>query len=298
MPAYSGQIADRFTYITPDNQEFMLSSPWYVMSEDGLGMPPLEYITQRGPFQDGESVVSVWARPRTIQLMVRREACSRPEYWNLRTALINAMRPNRVSDRRTPGLLRKFMANGRTVEWLVYPSQGPGFPPGDQNSWDQFAIQDTIRFTAYDPIARNPIQQTFTFASSGVVGTFPITFPYQFASFGSNSTIPYSGNWDAFPTITLNGPLTSPLVRNLTTGEKIALNTSIASGRTVTVVLDYGNKSITLDDGTNLIGFASADSDIGSFHLQPGDNNMQIFATGTSGISAVVLRWFDRVIGV
>jgi hypothetical protein len=290
-------IVERLTYFTPDNVEFMLSSPWYVIQEDGFGMPPLEFVTQRGPFQHGEIVKSVWLRPRIIQLLVRREACSRSEYWDLRAALINTLRPNRTTDH-TPGRLRKYLANGQVRELFAYPSEGPSFPSHDPNEWQQFSVQDTIRFTCYDPVARDPTVRSRAYISSGPIGLFPITFPYAIGSFGASNPIVYSGNWDTFPTIVINGPATGTMIKNLTTGEQISFSYSIPSGHSATFDLAYGRKTVTLDDGTNVVGYVTSDSDLGAFHLQSGSNDMQIFATGTSAVSSVVLSWYDRYIGV
>lgn len=294
-PSYN-QVMERLSYITPDGQELRFVSPWYVIQEDGFGMPPLEYITQRGPFQHGETVKEVWLRPRTIQILVRREACNRPDYATLRDSLVNYMRPNRLPTI-TPGILRKYRANGTVREWFVYLTEGPSFPSHEPDKWDQWAIQDTIRFTAYDPVARDPTPHTQTYAATGgTASTFPITFPISFASFGSSDPLNYVGTWGTFPTIVINGPATGTLIRNLTTDEELNLSYAIPSGRVVTITLDYGNKRVLLDDGTNLIGYLTPSSDIGSFHLQPGVNDMQIYASGTSTITSVILSWYDRYI--
>lgn len=293
----SPQIFDRLTYITPDGVEYMLSSPTFVLQEDGLAMPPIEWITQRGPAQHGETLKGFFLRPRIIQMVVRREGCSRDDYWRLRGQLMDMLRPNRTTNP-TPGILRKYTSLGQIREYDVYATEGPGFPSHDPDHWDQWAIHDTLRFTAYDPAARDPTVHALSFVSGGVVGSFPITFPWQIASFGSSAPVTYNGTWLSYPTIIINGPMTSPLIRNLTTNELIQLNYAVGSGRTVTIDLRYGFKSITLDDGTNLIGFASSDSDLGTFHLQPGPNTFQIFGTGTSAVSSVQLSWFERFIGV
>lgn len=290
-------IPEWISYFTPDGQELRFLAPWFKLQEDGLGMPPVEYVTTRGPFQHGESVKEYWLKPRVIQMLIRRNARSRSEYQQLRYSLINYMRPNRAP-RPTPGRLRKYCADGSVREWFVYPSEGPSFPAGDLGQWDQWSIQDTIRFTAYDPIARDPSTHSITFAATGTVGTFPITFPLQIAAFGTSAPTDYAGTWDTFPLITINGPATGVVVRNVTTDEVLSLAYTVPSGRVVTVTLDYGNKTVKLDDGTNLIGYMSADSDIGSFHLQPGSNTFQVYASGTSSISSVILQWYDRYIGV
>lgn len=291
------QVMERTSYITPDGLELRFVSPWFILQEDGFGMPPIEYVTQRGPFQHGETVKEMWLRPRTIQILVRREACNRPEYATLRDSLIDYLRPNRGGHVVTPGLLRKYKANGGVREWFVYPTEGPSFPSHEPDKWDQWAIQDTIRFTAYDPVARDPTPHTLTYAATGgTASTFPITFPLSFASFGSSGPLAYAGTWDTFPTVVINGPATGALIRNLTTNEELNLSYAIPSGRVVTITLDYGNKKVLLDDGTNLIGYMTTGSAVGTFHLQPGLNDLQIYASGTSAITSIILSWYDRYI--
>lgn len=296
------QLLDRTVYITPDGVVFPLTAPekWWVLTEEGFGMPPIEYVTQRGPFQHGETLKDFFLRPRIMQLTMRVNGCSRAEYWNLRTQMLAMFAPGRVGI--SPGMLRKYLANGTVREINVYVVDSPSFPGKVADAWDEWSITDTIRFEAFDPRFKDPNIHTFSYVSSGgSSGTFPITFPLTIASFSSSGggiPINYVGNWLTYPTIILNGPLVGVLIRNLTTGEKIELTGSIASGRVVTIDLAFGRKTATLDDGTNVIGLITSDSDIGTFHLAPGPNNIQINATGTSAISSVVLTWYDRFIGI
>lgn len=297
-----GRLLDRTVYVTPDGVSLLLSAPekWWVLTEEGFGMPPIEYVTQRGPFQHGETLKDFFLRPRVVQLTMRVNGCSRSEYWDLRNQILGVMRPGR--DGTSPGVLRKYLANGAVRELECYIVDGPSFPGKSANKWDEWSIMDTLRFQALDPVLRNPALKTFAYVSTGgASGTFPLTFPLTIAAFsspGGGLPINYLGNWLSYPTIILNGPLVGPLVRNLTTGEKIEFSGSIASGRVVTIDLTFGHKTVTLDDGTNQIGFISSDSDLGSFHLTPGNNQIQVNATGTSAISSVVLQWYDRFIGI
>lgn len=300
MPSAPPDYSDRMVYITPDGVEYKLSAPLFVIQEDGFGMPPIDYVTERGPFQHGETVKDYFMRPRTIQLIVRRNGCTRSEYWNIRKVLLDILRPGRglIQSPPAPGLLRKYLANGDVRELFVYTSQGPGFASHSPDQWDQWSVQDTIRFTAYDPVMRDPVLQSKSYASSGTSGTFPITFPWLFASFGIGAQdITYSGTFLAFPTITINGPVVSPLIRNVTTGEKIQFTFTLAGGEQAVADLSYGHKTVTKNDGTNLIGFVTADSDVATFHLNPGLNQMQITATGTSAISSFVVSWYNRYVG-
>lgn len=296
MPPLPLPNLDRLTYITPDAVEYMLSPPTWVLQEDGLGMPPIEYVTQRGPFQHGETVKNFFLRPRTIQLVVRKQGCSRSEYWGIRARLLDILRPGRL-DPTTPGTLRKYMANGSVRDLSVYTSEGPGFPSHSDEVWDEWSIQDTIRFTAYDPILRDPSVKSASFSIGVPTGTFPITFPYQSSTFGTGTQAVNAGTWDSAPTIIITGPITGASITNITTNETITFNYALAAGQVATFDLNFGRKTVTLADGTNLIGYVSVDSDLGTFHFRPGTNQLQVFGTGTSGATSIVLQWFNRYIG-
>lgn len=280
----------------PNGGEFPLSSPWFILQEDGLGMPPIEYATQRGPFQHGESVRSVFLRPRTIQLVIRRNGCSRSEYLAIRRSLLEAVMPLQTGVLASTRL-RKYLADGSIREFDVYASEGPGFPSHDPETWDEWSIQDTVRFTAFDPVARDPTQHSLTFVATGSVGAFPITFPLEIAAFAPATSISYAGDWASFPTITITGPVTGLLIRNLTIDEQLQFNNTIGAGRIVTVDLSFGAKTVTLDDGTNLVGFISSDSDLGTFRFVPGTNLIQIYASGTNATTSVRFAWYDRYVG-
>jgi hypothetical protein len=303
VPTTRAPQLDRTIYITPDSKEYWLDAPGrsWVLTEDGFGMPPIDWVTERGPFQHGESVKDFFFRPMVMQLIVRKNGCSRSEYWTIRNEILDMLRPGRGDPEVTPGILRKYLASGVTREWEVYASEGPSFQARQADTWDEWSVSTTIRFTAFDPIARDPKQKTQTYsASAGAGGTFPLTFPIQFAGgFSSGvSNISYVGTWDAYPDIVFTGPMLGPSVVNNTTQEKIQLTMQIPAGRVVTASLKFGRKLMTLDDGTNVIGYVTSDSDLSSFHLKPGTNSMSVSASGTSGASSVQLKWFDRYVGI
>lgn len=287
-------------YVAPDGLKLSMAPPFFIVQDDGYGMPPIDYVTQRGPFQHGVTPKDFFLLPRVIQVIYRRNACSRAEYWNLRAQLLDVLRPGRLNGKPTPGILRKYLSNGKVREFFAIIQEGPSFPSNGDGTWDEWSIRDTLRFVCHDPVARDPnVKSVIVQSSGGTSGLFPITFPFTFGSLGTGGvTITYGGTWLSYPTIVFTGPLTGPIVNNLTTGEKVQLDTTIPAGRVVTANLQYGFKTVQLDDGTNYIGFVSPDSDMASFHLQPGTNQMQIIASGTSVASSIAIQWFERFIGI
>lgn len=291
-------LKERYAYIAPDGTVFNLDNgrTRVVLSDEGTGMPPIEYVTQRGPFQHGETVRDCWLRPRVVQLLVREQFCNRVDLWAGRTNLLNLLRPTHGDV--TPGVLRKYLPNGSKRDLDVRIEAGPQFVARQLGSWDEFAYQEALRFIAHDPVYYDPTQHSVLLTAATGELVFPITFPITFESFAVGSTINYAGNWIEYPNIVITGPLISPSIRNVTTDEVLSLAYSVAAGETVTFDLSFGVKTVTNNSGTNLISYLTTDSDIATFHLHPGANQITILGTGESGDTEVSISWYDRYIGI
>jgi uncharacterized membrane protein YgcG len=314
------------TYIAPDGHRYEFHVPRgmrYLMTEQGFGMPPIQYVTSVGPFQHGETLRDWFLTPRIIELMISNNSTNRNEYTRQRALLLDAIRPNRQSNdnNREPGVLRKRLSDGSIRDLKVVVESGPGFGARDLSRWDEYRFQEIIRFIAHDPILFNPTQQCRSFLANGSGGgspgsgggtqlVFPMTFPVTFgigtgssgggSGSGSGSTLQYNGTWQEYPQIVIHGPVTSPVIENLTTGERLALETDILTDETVTFDLTYATKTVTHSDGTNMLGYLSDDSDLATFHLTPnnnGENEIAISGTGTSAETFTEFFYYERFIG-
>ncbi len=135
------------------------------------------------------------------------------------------------------------------------------------------------------------------------VDTLHLTFAPSLISQTFN--VNYPGTWKTFPRIIVVGPLNNFRIDNLTTGEHIELTFNIPSGRTVTIDLRSGRKTVVDDLGTNLIGTVTADSQLGTFHIAAapeaplGVNQFQITGVDAEeGVSRVTLEWLNRYYGI
>lgn len=283
-----------------------------VLSDEGSGLPPIDYITERGPFQHGETITDFFLRPRIVQFLIRQKFCSRQEAWDGRTALLNAIRPNKSGG--PQGVLRKILPNREKRDLDVVPIIGPKFEPRQLNRWDEWAIQEVLRFTAYNPVYYNPVVKTavvstipnnfpYTFPFYFDVPqqlVFPIDFPISFYGWDNVVDINYAGTWEEYPTITITGPA-GPYIRiiNETTGERIVLTgLMIPAGDIVTIALAYGSQIITNTAGANLLGHVSADSDLATFHLEPGLNTIRVVLRSGGGDATVTISYRERFIGI
>ena len=128
------------------------------------------------------------------------------------------------------------------------------------------------------------------------------------ATLSEGFVINYEGTWDAFPSISVTGPWDNFTITNGATLETLDFGYNIDSGETVVFDLAYGIKSVTNQNGTNLIGSLSTDSDLATFHLATdsevttqladGINPMTVTGTNLDENSALILEWYTRYIGI
>lgn len=294
---------ERLVYIRPDGMRYPLHAPpnRAVLAEEGFGTPPMEYTTDRAPFQHGDSVRSVALNPRAVQLTIIQNFCSRREYRDGRVSLLDALRPNRPTDFDTPGSLLAYLANSTKRQLDVLLDSGPGFAP-PQGGWREWSFTEVLRFVAHDPLWYDPLEHLAVF-SSGLFVSPPLVLPTPLAGFGVPGNLAYGGTWREQPTIVLTGPIVNPVISNLTTGDVLELTATIPAGNYVTFIL-RGVKSIVRNDGLNLLNSLSADSDLTTFGLEPdptapnGVNQLQVSGSGTTVATGTVIHWYNRYFGI
>jgi hypothetical protein len=308
------QHIERILYITPDGMEVILHDPpeKSVLSYEGDGLPSPEYDTTRGPFQHGMNVLGMREPIREIDLVLRWNACNRDEYWDMRHNLINLLRPNRTDvNNSSPGVLRRILSNGKIFDLDCYLTKGPDwvYP----RKWDHWSIQESLKFTAFNPILYNPtlksgLVQDFTPATDPDI-IIPLDFEFIFGetspAITKSITVNYLGNWESFPTIIVAGPYEGISIQHQTTFGKVALSGySSPTGETTTIDLTYGRKTILTNSGISLLGYVTNDSDLSEFSIQPDPlvpgsiNIFDITVISGSSDTLVQLQYKDRYIGI
>ena len=89
-------------------------------------------------------------------------------------------------------------------------------------------------------------------------------------------------------------------------GDEFALlDYNIAAGEIVTISTEYGNKTVTNEDGDNLIGTLTTDSDLATFNIAPdptasdGENVIRVQGAGAdSAVTNMVVKYYNRYIGI
>jgi len=301
-------------YIAPDGEMYKFRDgveKFVISGTNGLGLPRINYRTQRGPFQDGETVLGFVLEPRTLTLIHRHNGCSRQEYWDMRAELLNVTRPNRQSlTEFATGILRKRLPDNSQRDLNVLISSGLQFNDNPAK-WDEFSVQPVVQFIAHDPVLFNPIQESASFVNFVALGelVFPITFDADGIVFNSDdiqlsTSVTTVGTYKTFPLIVITGPITNPSITNATINTKIELNTTINAGVIATISLEFGNKTVVDNNGDNLIGFLSTDSDLANFRLEvdptatDGLNTINVSGSNINENTAITMSWFDRYIGI
>lgn len=305
-------------YITPDGLTYNFDAlDKFLISETGYGMPAIEYQTQQGPFQHGNTALDYRLQPRVIQIIHRVNACSRTEYYNNRSTFLNFIRPNRQTPGNfTPGVLRKVLPDGKRRDLKVFLEQGPEFVARSSDRWDEWSFHETIRFIANDPILYDPTEQVVSLTSAATVDLweFPLELPRPMGrnfvvgdplTAGSHTHITYAGTWLAYPRIVLVGPMDGPTIQNYSTGESISFLYNVNSGETITLDLSYGNKSVVSSIAGNILWAVRDTSDLAMFHLAPAPevtigDNILTFDAGSwlTGTSSATIRYYTRYIGL
>lgn len=310
---------DEYISPAPESQVFNLhdAEVKFIMSGTGRGMPPIEYITERGPLQHGESLIDYRLRPRLITMVTRRKFPCRQGYWDGRNDLLDALRPNRQAiGEFNPGVLRKILPDGSMRDIEVMIESGPAFEPRATDRWDERAFTEILRFVAYDPTFYDPVTQAEQWVLlvddnlifyEAPAHTDRLVFPIWFTGvvISAYQDVTYLGTWLSYPTIVVTGPANNFKIENITTDEKLELvGYDITAGEIVTFVTEYGKKSVTNQGGDNLLPYLTTDSDLATFHLEPdpgaagGLNQMYVYASGATPATQVVIYWRSRFIGI
>lgn len=281
------------------NVEYNLSdgSTYVLTGLDGLGMAPTNRIAEAGPQQHGESDLGFRLRARRVSLVLMARGGDDAAWWTRREELLRIFRPSN-----SPVQLRITREDGAVRQLDCFYSGELALTPeaGLAPRWQRVAVE----LYAPDPTWYDPVERLTTVAGGGGSGFMvPTPVPSFVGASDLNVTVGVEnpGSWDALPVIEIDGPITSPKVENLTTGEKLDFSgVTILSGTTYRIDCRYGQKSVTrVSDGENRIQDLTANSNLATFHLAAGVVN-QVRVTGTSiqSNTAVRIRFVPRFVGV
>jgi hypothetical protein len=285
-----------------DGVEHSLSdgSSAVVLAHSGLGMPPVRRLAERGAQQDGESDVGFKVDARTIELVLGFVQDDAAGWFDVRSTLLELFHPNRRLSLRV-----QVGSEVRQID-CYYRSDLVMSSAEAIGSWGQKAA---VSLRCPEPSWYDPTERVHIIGMGGGGGAFvvPSPVPTAVGSSVANSTlaIEYPGTWNSFPVIRLVGPITDPVVTNLSTGDKLDFTgTTIATGDWYEIDTRYGYKTVIDSGGVYRNDKLTPDSDLATFHIAgqadfPGGNNtLTLSGTAITTDSSIQIRYFVRYIGV
>ncbi len=122
----------------------------------------------------------------------------------------------------------------------------------------------------------------------------PVVLPIVSSpSTGGTASVVNNGTAESFPTITVSGPMTNPIITNATLNRYIQLNLTVQTGEQVTI--DMKNKTI-MKDGQSVIQNKVAGSQF--WWLNPGANTVRIQSSSGSDAGTVQVTYRHSYLGV
>lgn len=276
----------------------------YFVGFGNFGVAGVNHASEKSPRQTGTTHTGFSMQNRVLQVSIDLVAGSYTELSQKKNQMIEDLHP-------IPGrpLTLTYMPDPadestyRAIEG--YYQGGLDFPSKNQDGFEQRTI---LEFRCDNPVWYDPDARSTTFNLETVNElVFPIGFPISFSSsvLEEGATIEYLGNWPEYPILKVYGPLTAPLITNESLDLKIDFSSyDLAAGDVITLDLRPGKKTVTLDDGTNLINTLSDDSDLGDWRLAPapevpnGDNLIKVVAGNATSDSRIQVIFHYRYIGV
>jgi phage-related protein len=283
-------VADEIiTWVDPDGAETVLSDQGtarvsYEMA--GRFMPPVSFIEDDIPAQDGARLRAVRVRPREVTVPVAVVGADQTE---VRTTLRTLMRT--LNPKRGDGRLRVTGPDGTVRDLTCRYSQGLEI----SEQFEKFVgwQRAVLVLRAVDPYWYDTAATSTTYTVETPEPFFPI-FPLKLNSDTvlGTQTVDNTGDVEAFPVWTVHGPCTSITLANSTTGQTIDLPITLTSTQVVTIDTRPFRKTVRRDDGTNLYGSLSTSSAL--WVLPTGLSTITVELPGATVDSYVTLTYSRR----
>lgn len=273
----------------------------YLLGTINFGLAPNHRITQRGPFQNGDSDIDFRLDPRIMSLPIMAPASSIEESLSVRNKILKVFVPGNDN----AYFRMSWEYNGDTYERAI-DVQVVGGLTMDTDSKD-YNVRAVVQLRAADPTWYDTFQTT-QYLSGTIFGTptpypKPYPVPYGAGTINNIITINYLGSWASFPRIQCEGPATDlTIVDGL--GNIIKFDDAIPAGQIWTIDLSYGKKSVVDQSGVNKFASLNINSNLVDWGLYPnptipnGTNTISVSASGTDTNTEVIMYYAARYIGV
>ena len=265
-------------------------SPYQILSVDGLeGLPTIRNQDDNRGYSDGMFTGQDFLGGRTISIIINTLPSGSTNAQTNFNTLQNYLLPQTSGT--TP--LYFFLSGAGAVEQFINARIRGNRTTIDPDYTYGF-IKSQYEFFCPDPRYYDSTQQSASLSVSGFLGrVYNRIYPllYNSSSASTLTTINNAGRTTTYPTITFNGPITNPVVGNVTQGNYIYFGQTFAQSDTV--VIDLLNKIVTLNGAParNLIVGGS-----NWFSAPVGNSSFYFNGSGTTGATAATATWYNAYI--
>lgn len=259
-------------------------SPYQITSVDGLeGLPGIRNQDDNRGYADGMFTGRDFLAGRTITItfltLASTGASAQANFNTIQSVLLPQTSGTTplyfiLSNADTEQVIN---ARVRALRTTVDPNYTYGY------------IVSQVDFFCPDPRYYSSNTQTLTLTYTPPTGrTYNRVYNlvYGGGSATLSGTVTNNGWTDTYPTITIDGPITNPVVGNSTQGETLNLTGSFSSADTIEI--DLLNKLITLNGNPARNLLASGNW----FSASPGNNTFTFYGTGTlDNVTSATITW-------
>lgn len=261
-----------------------------LVSVEGLGDVEAEIQTQSAPFQDGTTFIDALLTPRYVPIEFVVRGTDYADIRNQRSIIGKALNPKL-------GLGTLRYISGDTVRQIDAIAESvPFYPDGDSRGL-RFQ-RGTLTFVCPNPYWRSlDVIEEPTFKP---LFQFPFEGVFEMGEQRDERIITNEGDAPAPLYIEFYGPAVNPVITNVTTGEYIRVNQTLAEGDFMRIDTTDGRKSVEFvapnGEATNVFNWI----DLGStfFKLAVGDNEIAYSADSDIQGAVVNITYSQRYTAV
>ena len=250
--------------------EFTNKNKYILESTSGFGYPPNDLSSVKSPYQMGNTLIGQVIQPRDMEIEFIVITDKKDQLFQYKREIIKAFNPIKGI-----GQLTYIDSTNNKYQIKAVPEQSPIFK-------EDYKTYQNIKLNLHAPDSRwynpDPINITLN-QSTELINSGDTVTPIE---------------------ITLDGPMSNPVLINTTAGKKIRLDHSIGSGEKIVINTKFGSKSIYLYDslGRKRKAFSLLSFDSQLFGLKTGSNIIDLRASNMSEESNATVSYKERYLGI
>lgn len=294
-------MVERLTWTPADNLDSLIfsaeSETFLLRRLEGTGQTMASPVSDKGPFQLGETFLTPNIAPRMIIAEVAVLGATVTEHLQLRETMAGSMAAQMGSPllRSKLGVLMYERPGSLTLFIDALPVNSPSFR---REGGPATSVAD-IEFWCPFPYWRRENDEVVAVDSVGGV-TYPLEYELAYTEVIQAARIDNEGSASASPKFTIQGEIVNPVIVNETTSEELEFNVSLAESESLEIDTAFGQKSVVhvdaLGERTDAFDTLVLDNAV-FFQLPRGITDFTL--TGDPDVSgALLVSWRELVGGV